>query len=149
MFPDNVTYIRQRVPVMQRQRGSLLVIALFIIIVFALLGAVMTRMLAASAENTVTEVYGLRALTAAQSGLQAKIAAAFPIGAGEVCEESALTFNFNNNPGLENCQVTATCVKDQFPADNIDYYRFESIGTCVAGDIVTSRTVKVDAKVEP
>ena len=63
----------------RKQRGSMLVIALFIIIVLAILGLAMLRMLAASADSVVSEVYGQRALNAARAGVERSIAAAFPV----------------------------------------------------------------------
>ncbi|MCV2885778.1 type II secretory pathway protein [Aestuariibacter sp. AA17] len=130
------------------QRGSLLVVAVFVVVVFSLIGLVMTRMLAASAQNTVVEVYGLRALNAAQSALQQKVALAFPVTGASTCDDS-LALDLSAQNGFEGCSATATCALTPFTSENIDYYRFEATGVCVAGEIVTSRRVKIDAKVNP
>ena len=51
-----------------RMRGSALMIALFVIVVMALLAAAMGRFLVDSGEKNTVEVRSVRALLAAQSG---------------------------------------------------------------------------------
>ena len=53
-----------------RMRGSALMIALFVIVVMALLAAAMGRFLVDSGEKNTVEVRSVRALLAAQSGLE-------------------------------------------------------------------------------
>ena len=57
-------------PSYQSQRGSALIVAIFVIVVTSLLVATLSGLLRTSNESVVTEVYGTRAFTAAQSGLQ-------------------------------------------------------------------------------
>ena len=129
-----------------KQRGSMLVTALFVIIVLSLLGLAMTRLLSASADAVVHEVYGLRALNAAQSGLQRVMANAFPVTGASTC--AAVNINFAGIAGLDNCSASATCTLVEFNADNLNYYRFESTGTCQVGDIITRRKVAADGRLE-
>ena len=68
-----------------KQRGSMLVISLFVIIVMALLGLTLSRLLSASSESIIYEVYGQRALNAARAGVEAQIALAFPISGTATC----------------------------------------------------------------
>ena len=125
----------------------MIVIALFIIVVMSLLGIAMTQVLSASSDAVIHEVHGVRALNAAQSGVQAKVAQAFPLSGVGSCDDT-LDLDLSSVPGLENCTVRATCSLTPFDGGNINYYRFNSVGTCAAGDIVASREVAVDAKVE-
>ena len=130
-----------------RQRGSMLVTALFVIIVLSLLGLAMTRILSSSADAVTHEIYGIRAMNAAQSGLQRAIANAFPLNGGAVSCAS-ISLNFVGIPGLENCVAQASCSSQNYAAENLDYYRFSSTGTCTIGNVITSRTVAVDGKVQ-
>ena len=90
------------------QKGSALVIAIFIIIVLSALGAALVNMLDSSQEGVAYEVLGTRAYTAAQSGLQWQLSETFPLGSNAIsCKNQAdinsLTPNFVNVPGLKQC----------------------------------------------
>ena len=61
-----------------RMRGSALMIALFVIVVMALLAAAMGRFLVDSGEKNTVEVRSVRALLAAQSGLEVALYRLFP-----------------------------------------------------------------------
>ena len=153
-------HLDRKQSISNRQKGSMLITALFVIIVLSLLGLAMTRLLSASSDAVTHEIYGIRALNAAQSGLQIILADSFPIdGSTPVCdidadpdvddgEEYSFTQSFAGVPGLENCSAQVRCTNITFDDDNIEYYRFESTGTCTIGDIVTTRSVAVDGKVE-
>lgn len=134
----------------RHQNGSMLVIALFVIIIMALLGLAMVRLLSASADAVIHEVYGVRALQAAQSSLELKIQEAFPLtqdGAGSC--NSTNTKAFVNVPGLENCFTITSCsLTNGFVGETTEYYSFQSTGICAAGKVIASRTVAVDAIVE-
>jgi MSHA biogenesis protein MshP len=132
-----------------KQRGSMLVIAVFVIIVFSLLGLTLTRMLASSSDAIIHEVYGLRALSAARTGVEQAISAAFPLAPeAPSCNAAPVApVNFNSNiKGLENCSYVAGCeaitVTD---GATYTYYRFESTGSCLVGEILVSRRISVDA----
>lgn len=136
----------------KHQNGSMLLTAIFVLIVMSLLGLTLTRLLSASSDAVTHEVYGIKAMNAAQSGLQRKIADAFPLdGSAALCDgagESPLNLALNNIVGLENCSAVATCTQTSYDGGDMIYYRFMSTGTCIAGNNVTSRTVAVDGKVE-
>jgi MSHA biogenesis protein MshP len=129
-----------------KQSGSMLVIALFVIIVMALLGLTMTRLLSSSSDAVIQEVYGLRALSAARAGVEQQIALAFPLSpAIASCSDTAPVV-FNVVPGLENCQFDAACNALTVTDDGLvqTYFKFTSTGQCSAGDMIVSRTVYVD-----
>jgi len=128
----------------KNQRGSSLVIAIFIIVVLSLLGAALVRMLNSSAESIVYEVYGTRALQAAQSGIQLKLAELFPLSAGTPKCDDVVTKSFSNTLGLENCAYSTSCISNN--GGNITIYIIESRGTCEVAGIFTSRTLEVVAR---
>lgn len=154
MFPE-IRSVRSQ----QHQHGSMLVISLFVIVVMALLALTLNRLLSASGDTLIFEVYGQRAHQAAKSGLERKLTEVFPLcppdslnpvcidGSGNdpaACDNTVpVTFSLR---GLQNCSASSSCnVTD---TGDSRHYEFTSTGTCEAGDAVTARTVSVDARVE-
>ena len=137
-----------------QQRGSMLIISLFVIIVLALLGATMVRMISSSSQATIIELSGLRALTAAQSGVQALLAQSFPLNnAINDCNTTiASPASFASVEGVRNCEYSASCTTSPVTkqGDVHNYYRFTSVGQCTVGDIIVTRQVSLDAmQVQP
>lgn len=131
------------------QQGSMLVIALFVIVVMAALGLTMTRILSASSDSVVYEVYGLRALNAARSGIEAKVSEVFPLSGAPDCATSLNSnADFSAVGGFENCTYTASCEATALGAGGINgtLYRFTSVGNCSIGDITISRQIQVEAR---
>ncbi len=147
------------------QRGSTLMVAIFIIIVFSMLLASIVNMFSSTTESVSVEVYGVRALMAANTGVDAVAASIFPVGqAGSLsCDEleipanqdgvdnqSTLTSNatFSTIAGLVGCRYTATCtdftVNDG--VQDIHFYKITSQGQCDAGSFDVSRVVEVEAR---
>ena len=130
----------------------MLVISLFVILVLALLGIAMTRMLAATSQATVVEVSGLRALTAAQTGAQVLLQQTFPLNAPiQACNTTINSpASFSNIEGVVGCSYSATCTTEPVNKNGVvnNYYRFSSSGQCVVGEIVVSRQVSLDAMQE-
>ena len=128
----------------------MLVVAIFVLVIMALLGFAMVRMLSGTVDSGVQQVLGLRAMNAAQSGMEAKMAQVFPLDNGghdeTQCPGTAINHDFTV-AGLEDCSVTASCVVGYQDAE-VRYYRFIGTGQCQADEFITSRTVSVDAKVE-
>lgn len=144
------------------QAGSVLVLAIFIMIVMLLLGSALVRMLSTSGESIAYEVVGTRAYNAANSGLQARLAELFPLDSpAQFCEPGAVPPtsdtrdagtpdehlpNLSNVPGLRNCRIQQMLCED-FLVDNTIYYQLTSTAECDmdAGEVV-SRTVVVEAR---
>lgn len=133
-------------------QGSMLVIAIFVILVMAFLGITMVQMLSATSQSVVYEVLGTRALNAAQAGLQKIAANAFPINGGIVsCDDLVLPVqsnaNFGQIAGFENCSYSARCTTTEIVKDGQlnNFYRFSSEGVCQSGDVWVSRSVAIDA----
>ena len=136
-------------PNIEKQRGSALVIAIFVIIVMTLLGTALVRMLSTEAESVAFEVIGTRAFQAAQSGMQWQLQQVFPLGSsGVACPSATSTKSFvnsgNDGRGLKNCEAKLQC--ESFEHKSITYYQLESTGTCTVGGVKTSRTIAVDAR---
>ncbi|MGN5056897.1 MSHA biogenesis protein MshP [Aeromonas caviae] len=107
-------------------------IALFVIVIMALLAAAMGRFLVDSSEKHTVEVRGVRALMAAQSGLEIALYRLYPSGQwqGQQCAAStSLSFT---DAGLIGCQAIVTCNKVSVSAAGATQtaYDFSSEGRC-------------------
>jgi MSHA biogenesis protein MshP len=134
-------------PSWQRQQGSMLVIALFVIVVLAYLGLTVTKLLSASTDNVIYEVLGQRALNAARTGLECSISAKYPIpSASSYCVNST-AMNLSGVPGLENCSynVTTKDIAVNDSGNTFTYSEFISTGRCEVGNIIVTRTIYVDS----
>ncbi|MFB2828052.1 MSHA biogenesis protein MshP [Aeromonas jandaei] len=134
-------------------------IALFVIVVMALLAAAMGRFLVDSGEKNTVEVRSVRALLAAQSGLEVALYRLFPNRTLAQPVPPALcpattSVNFTVNPGLAGCQAVVRCgsVPVTYNGTVTNGYRLESVGTCGTSDLTSdssdfmvSRTVMVEA----
>jgi len=113
------------------QRGSAIMVALFVIVIMALLAAAMGRFLVDSGEKHGVEVRGVRALMAAQSGLEIALYRLYPSGQwqGQAC--GPLTFTFTE-AGLAGCKAIVTCTKVDVTVAGTTQtgYRFSSEGRC-------------------
>ncbi|MCF5896147.1 MSHA biogenesis protein MshP [Aeromonas veronii] len=134
-------------------------IALFVIVVMALLAAAMGRFLVDSGEKNTVEVRSVRALLAAQSGLEVALYRLFPKRTlaqptpPAVCPASS-PLSFASTPGLTNCQAVVRCatVPVTYNGFVTNGYRLESVGTCGSSDLnsanpdfAVSRTLMVEA----
>ncbi|MEP1448658.1 MAG: MSHA biogenesis protein MshP [Paraglaciecola sp.] len=129
---------------LSNQKGSMLVIALFVIIVLALLGLTITRLLSSSSETVIHEVLGQRALNAARAGIECAVSEEF----GGGCNHP-ISKDFNGVSGLENCNysVTPTSKLIEDGAKSFTFWTFSSVGQCTAGNINVTRLVYIDAMV--
>jgi MSHA biogenesis protein MshP len=121
----------------------MLVIALFVIIVLALLGLTMTRLLSSTSETIIHEVLGQRAINAARSGIECAVAA--ELGAG--CSNPVYK-ELNGVTGLENCSYSVVETPPKTITDGgetFTYLTFTGTGQCTAGKINVTRFVYVDA----
>ncbi|WP_088329521.1 hypothetical protein [Lacimicrobium sp. SS2-24] len=155
MFPKTRSFAYQH-----NQRGSMLIISLFVIVVMALLVLTLNRLLSASSDTLIFEVYGLRAHQAAKTGLEVKLGEVFPLcppgSVNQVCVDGsknepnacdATTQLSLTTGGLQGCSVNSSCTATV--TAGTAYYEVTSTATCEAGDIVTSRTVTLNARAAP
>lgn len=133
-------------------------IALFVIVVMALLAAAMGRFLVDSGEKNTVEVRSVRALLAAQSGLEIALYQLFPnrpaVSSPNRCSLVLATQQFNGNAGLAGCKVELSCQEVPVTYNNQSStgYRLQSVGICGADDLASanpdfrvSRTLMVEA----
>lgn len=141
------------------QRGSALVIGIFVITVMFLLAATLTRVMNDADEQVNLEVWGVRALATANSGADVAMARLFPVdGSAGVCTASSSWTPTANLVGFHGCvNVALTC--NSFVVDGVTQYRITSSATCSSGkcdsgatDSTTclrvNRTVEVEARAE-
>ena len=132
---------------LKSQAGNMMVLSVFAIVVLSVLGISMSRLMGASSTAILYEVYGLRALNAARSGLDEKVLQVF---AGQESDANACTTPLATRyfavVGMDNCSASTICTVTT--VENTNYYRFESTGTCEldAEGIVVSRTLAIDGR---
>ncbi|MEW7865826.1 MSHA biogenesis protein MshP [Aeromonas diversa] len=136
----------------RRTHGSALLIALFVIVVMALLAAAMGRFLTDSGEKHTLEVRGVRALMAAQSALEVGLYLLYPQGQWQPlgCPGANLTFT---TPGLDGCQAVLSCtpVSSSDGSISVAGVRLSAQGSCgdrqldsANPDFAVSRTLTVE-----
>ncbi|WP_237162544.1 MSHA biogenesis protein MshP [Shewanella halifaxensis] len=146
-----------------KQNGSALVIGVFIITVMFLLAAALINVLNDADQQISVEVWGTRALAAANSGADKSLAALFPVNGSGNCTAQT-TWNIGSETGLvgfHGCEVVMTCsrVETSYPApqENMTQYLITSTATCSTGEcdsgvgsesscIRVSRQVEVEAR---
>ncbi|MCG7532358.1 hypothetical protein MHM98_13555 [Psychrobium sp. MM17-31] len=136
-------------PQLKKQRGSMLVIALFVIIVLAFLAYAMIRITNTSASANVYEVYGTRALNAANSGVEKALNDIFgPGNSGTSCPAAASLTNLSlgGTPEFAGCIVNVTCNSFTVTQTGFVHFQIESTANCSAGDFTTQRSVVVEAR---
>ncbi|MDH0027217.1 MSHA biogenesis protein MshP [Aeromonas caviae] len=136
------------------QRGSAIMIALFVIVIMALLAAAMGRFLVDSGEKHGVEVRGVRALMAAQSGLEIALYRLYPNDEWTAQRCDASTTTAFALPGLADCEAEVSCQQITVSAAGGTQtgYRFRSEGRCgdprqsgPSPDFAVSRTLVAEA----
>lgn len=142
------------------QRGSSLIVAVFLIVVFAILSLGITQTISSSTDQNINEILGTRALLAAESGNEIALQQLFPIsGLAPNCVATQQTYFYTD--GLLHCNVLTSC-KEQTVSD-VSYYQVVSTGICkaflqgsnankqsidsrcLANELCVSRTIEVEA----
>lgn len=136
---------------LHKQQGSMLVIALFIIVVMTLLVASMSKLLQSSSEAVSLEVLGTRAFFAAQSGMERAVALIYPLDIQDVqvsiaaCSTDMIDPNFDQASGLVSCDVAVNCTsKESSVEPGVYHFWLSSTGSCGEGDISTLRTIEME-----
>ena len=139
----------------QKQQGSALIVAVFIMVVMALLVLSLSKLLTSSSENVSYEVLGTRAFFAAQSGMEQGLTQLFPLSAASTycapagtqgtAPETTVSFPVTAN-GLQGCSYTLSCSSGRATAAATEtiYYQLTSTGLCGSGQLQTSRTIQME-----
>lgn len=134
------------IPQLKKQRGSMLVIALFVIIVLAFLAYAMIRITNTSASANVYEVYGERALNAANSGANRALNELFTPGSSNSCNDVSTGYSFGATVALSGCAIEVACTSFDVSQTGFTHFRIISTASCTAGDFDTQRSVVVEAR---
>ena len=166
-MPHNASYPSQRHCQPYRQQGSMLIMAIFMIVVLTLLVSALGRVLSSSSQTTAVEVRATRALMAAQSGLEyyfyaideSRDKAEHPDKCGTEAEYKKVTLDLSELPGFKQCSVTVSCKLVETPTpSSISSYEIKSTGTCgqaltennsaqdISTDFAVSRVLTAQAK---
>lgn len=132
-----------------RQKGSALIVAIFIIIVLSALGAALVNMLESSQEAVAYEVLGTRAYTAAQSGAQWQLGQIFrPGSTSDIVNSCSVDSppSINSIDGLNGCAIVDPMICNEFEHEGVRYFTIISTGECKIDGEITSRSVEVQAR---
>lgn len=141
-------FLRSTIKTLNKQKGSALVLTIFVIVVVTLLGATLVRIMSSNAETIAYEVIGTRSLQAAKAGAQRKMRELFPLlPSVGVCEVNSDPWDFSTIKGLEGCEaVNVSCIPGP-TVDGVTYYTITSTGQCTVADVFTSRKIEISARI--
>lgn len=140
-----------------QQRGFLIPLAIFIVVVMGLLALALARTTTQTGLATAQELISLQAFYAAESGAQKGMNKLFPPGFdsdpdvavragvnGRCTSGFTETLNFSGVQGLSACSTEISCeCMSCNPADATSFYTITSVGSCGTGVISAVRTIKV------
>ncbi|MFT5161478.1 MAG: MSHA biogenesis protein MshP [Alteromonadaceae bacterium] len=144
-YPKNST---QR-STLKQQQGSMLIIAVFVLTVMILLAGAMQSIYSSAAKAVTYEVYGTRALSAANSGAERAMQKIFFLNgqAALNCVGGANTqWDISAQAAFNGCKVDVICTSFAIIETGYTHYRVESTASCTAGDFTTVRTVAVEGR---
>lgn len=142
-----------------KQRGFLLPLALFILVVMGALALTISRTATQTNASSIQEFTNVQAFYAAESGAQRGMQHLFlnaDIARASVnvrCNNWSQTYSFTGN-GLKSCSANVSCnfTIDGDPAiagdDTRSFYTITSIGSCGSGIYRAERTVEVGSYLE-
>ena len=123
-----------------RQRGLGLISAIALILLVATIAAALAQLVQRNAATDQTALMRVRALAAAESGLEIALNRVYaPAGTGS-CANRNWTFSLE---GLRGCSAVTSCTTTVVAAQT--YYDISSRATCTAGDASSSREMRTRA----
>lgn len=133
-----------------KQRGSTLVIAVFVIVVLGGLVVALASLLRTSSDSVVVEVLGTRSHLAAQSGLEQAMMTVYPLNEEPVtdCSVDGQNYEFPDDRGLQQCTASISCDSESNADETFIHLTVTSIGGCKAGSQETSRQLQIETRVE-
>lgn len=132
---------------LKKQQGSMLVVALFVIIVLGFLAYAMIQITDNSNRATVFEVYGTRALNAANSGAERALNDLLGPNGLEACSSVSFDYELPEITAFNGCELEIKCVNFNVTETGFRHFRIESTASCTAGDFDTQRSVFVEAQI--
>lgn len=146
MFPENMLSKRS----VGRQSGFGLPVAIFVVVVLALVIAAMSQLQQSSSEGSSLQLQSQRAFYAAESGLQLSLNLLLPPdgSTGKNCSISpfyARDFSsLSSSYGLRGCSVRVEC--QSLAVSSELYFTLTSTGSCGSGTDHARRTTEVRVK---
>lgn len=125
------------------QQGFSLPIAVFILVILALLASVAVTLMNRGQQSVSQEILSTRAFYAAESAAQLALQRLFPLNGGAANCPATTTLNFNTT-GLNACQSSVSC--SSLVAGSRTLYTLRSRASCNSGDLVTVREIEVRAQ---
>lgn len=132
---------------MRKQRGFLLPVALFIIVVMGFASLALWRTTAQTSTASVQELLSTQAFYAAESGLQSGLSELlYPDASNREqvdnrCADLGQSSDFAGVDGLNLCSVEVDCELTE-PG----FYQLEAVGECGSGPTQAQRTLEVQAR---
>lgn len=153
MSPKQLPAIRDSHIALQRQRGFLIPLALFIVVVMGLLALALTRMSTQAGLASAQELLSLQAFYAGESGAQQGMNQLYPPADPNLnirddvnarCDGVVRTLAFAGVTGLSGCSAAVSCnCVSCTPAAATSFYTITSVGSCNAGTLSATRTIRV------
>lgn len=146
MCPDRRSHLLSSLPP-GNQRGFLLPVALFIIVVMGFASLALWRTTAQTGAASVQELLSSQAFYAAESGIQAGLSELLYPGAGNRSQADARCSGLNQNldfSGVEGLNLCAANVQCELVEPGV--YELSSKGSCGSGDLSSERSLEVQAR---
>lgn len=125
----------------KHQHGFSLPVAIFILVIMALIAAAAVSIMQTGQSGVSNDVMSTRAFYAAESGAQNVLAQLFPLSGGAAnCQASYPTITFNQT-GLASCSADTQCTARTVGTRT--YYTINSTGNCSSGDINATRQIEM------
>lgn len=131
-----------------KQRGSTLVIALFVIVVMLVLIVALSRILQSQAQTVTYEVLGTRALFMAQSGIEKSLVELLPLNTSASCSAVSGQIATSSQAGLINCKAQISCTEKTVQIQGAPRVLFQlsSVGVCGNSQTQASRTIEIEVQ---
>ncbi len=136
-----------------RQRGWLMPVAAFIVVVMGLLAAGMSVVSSQTAIGTAQEQISVQAFYAAEAGAQFGMSSLFYDTGSMVTRASATSACTSVNgsnivfsaPGMQNCTADIACTANVDGANTTTFYQISSDGRCGSSPVNAQRIIDVSA----
>lgn len=143
----------------RRQLGASIPAAIFVLVVVAMLGSAMVKILNQGQQSIAREVLSMRALMAAESGAERGLTEVLEVNpaacTGTMLNPPASLTSLSIDwsmvaPGMASCDVQVSCGLTQLDSDNDgtleNYYTLRSTGACGPPSDRAFRIVEVQAR---
>lgn len=135
-----------------RQSGSVLIVAVFVIVVMGMMAAMLNRMQWSNQDSHVREVGGVRAWLAAQSAIELKLSEVYPLNSDSAAVDNCTESSWTSSPiesQYEQCSfVQYKCeVLGEEDSDLGLYLNLNSFARCGTGVHEVERRYQVMGRV--